>query len=67
MNTRKELQGRLEEIQRTAAELPEPDGSIAVIHYALTRLSNWTQRTIQFVSTIEMKAEEKDDGTDSFI
>ena len=59
MNTRQELKARIEEIQRTAAELPEPDGSIAEIHYALTRLSNWTTRTLQFISTIEMQLEEK--------
>ena len=57
MNSRKELEGRLQEIQRTAAELPDHEADIAQLHYQLTRLSNWTQRTIQFVSTIEMKPE----------
>ena len=54
MNTRIELQERLEEIQRVAAELPAYDADVAQLHYALTRLSNWTTRTIQFISTIEM-------------
>ena len=62
LNTRTELQSRLEEIKKTAASLPEPDGDIAQIHYQLTRLSNWTQRTIQFISTIEMTPEVKNDG-----
>ena len=63
MNTRKELEGRLQEIQRTAAELPTHDADIAQLHYALTRLSNWTIRTISFVSTLEMQPEEKHNDT----
>jgi hypothetical protein len=60
MNTRTELQIRLEEIQRTAAELPDHEADIAQLHYALTRLSSWTTRTIQFISTIEIKAEKSE-------
>jgi hypothetical protein len=60
-NTRKELQIRLQEIQRSASELPDHEADIAQIHYQLTRLSSWTTRTIQFISTIEIKAEEKNE------
>ena len=64
MNTRFNLECRLQEIKRTAAGLPEPDGSIAEIHYQLTRLSNWTIRTLQFIGSIDsMKpSEEKNTG-----
>jgi hypothetical protein len=64
MNTRFDLECRLQEIKRTAAGLPEPDGSIAEIHYQLTRLSNWTIRTLQFTGSIDsMKpSEEKNTG-----
>ena len=57
MNSRTELQSRLEEIKKTAASLPEPDGDIAQIHYQLTRLSSWTTRTLNVLATLEMKAE----------
>ena len=57
MNTRTELSARLEEIKKTAASLPEPDGSIAELHYQLTRLSSWTTRTLNFLSTLEMQPE----------
>ncbi|MFC1827761.1 hypothetical protein ACFLZQ_07530 [Thermodesulfobacteriota bacterium] len=60
LNTRENLRGRLEEIQRVAASVPDHDADVAQIHYALTRLSNWTIRTISFVSTIEMEAEVQD-------
>ena len=59
MNTRQELEGRLQEIQRTAAELPGHEADVAELHYALTRLSSWTTRTLNFLTTLEMQPEEK--------
>lgn len=53
MNRRKELEGRLQEIKRTASELPGHEADIAQLHYQLTRLSNWVVRTINFLSTME--------------
>ena len=61
MHTRQELEGRLQEIQRVAAELPNHEADIAQLHWALTRLSSWTQRTIQFISTIDSMKPEKDE------
>ena len=54
----------LQEIKLTAAGLSGPDGSIAEIHYQLTRLSNQTLRTLQFICSIDSikPSEEKNTG-----
>ena len=60
MNTRTELQSRLQEIQRVVAELPNHEADIAQLHYQLTRLSSWTTRTLNFLATLEMKPEKSE-------
>jgi len=67
MNTRAELAARLEEILRTAAELPDHEADVAKLHYALTRLSNWTQRTIQYICTMEDKAKDQKGINDDWL
>lgn len=62
MNTRTELQARLEEIKKTAAELPGPEADVAQLHYALTRLSNWTTRTMNFITIMDNPTEPKEKG-----
>ena len=53
MNTRKELDVRLAEIKRAAAALPGADDDVKGIYYELARLSSWTTRTMNFLSTME--------------
>ena len=53
MNTRENLRGRLEEIQRSAAALPDHEADVSDLFYKLARLSSWVTRTQNFISTME--------------
>ena len=49
-----EINGRIEEIQSCAAELPQ-GGDIEKLKIELTKLANWTNQTLLFIGRIEDK------------